>query len=477
MKKPWPLILVLIFLAAFGTTAWHFLSHRPQPVTGVLYANGTLEATEVDVSSKVAGHLLTLYVEEGEAVEQNQLLATLDGAELQAQVAQAQGAYDSAQARLAELLRGARQEELRQGEATLAQAQAAAAGARRALTTAQESYAKSTELKAQVDAAQTAYDAARDALEQARARRDLVYAGARPEQIQAARAAVAQAEAQALNARAKETRARKLFEAGALAAQELDTAVAARDATGAALAAAQAALRDLQAGARPQEREQAEVAVAQAQTQVDGTRKHLQTAQQLYDDRLTSRAQVETAQTRYDTASRQVENARAALDLLLNGPTPQTIQAARGQVAQARGALQASQERLQYLNLHAPVSGRVLVKNVERGELVVAGRPLLRLADLENMWVRVYVPLTNLRVRLGNRATVTTDAYPEEEFTGVVTEVADRPEFTPKNIQTKEERVKLVFGVKITLNNPQLKLKPGMPADAIIYLSDPGAED
>jgi HlyD family secretion protein len=475
MKRVWPVILALVLLAVATATAWYLLSHRPQPATNAIYANGTVEATEVDVSPKVAGHLLTLTVDEGEAVQKGQIIGTLDGAELQAQVAQAQGAYDSARARLADLLRGTRQEQIRQGQATLAQTQAAAAGAQRTLAIVDESYAKSIELKAQVDAAQASYDAAQEALDQTRARRDLVYAGTRPNQIQAAQAAVAQAQAQATNASENEARARKLFQGGAISAQQWDAAVATRDAANAALGQAQATLRDLQAGARPQEREQAEAAVSQVSAQLDGARKNLQAAQQLYTDRLTSKAQVEAAQTQYDTARKQVDNARAALDLLVNGPTPQTIEAARGQVVQAEGALQAAQAMTQYLTIRAPVSGRVLLKNAELGELISVGRPIVRLADLEEVWVRVYVPLTNLRVRLGDRATVTTDAPPKEDFPGVVTEVADQPEFTPKNIQTKEERVKLVFGVKITVKNPQLKLKPGMPADAVIHLS-PGAE-
>jgi len=191
---------------------------------------------------------------------------------------------------------------------------------------------------------------------------------------------------------------------------------------------------------------------------------------QLYRDRLAARQQVQTAKTQYDTASKQVSAARAQLDLLIAGPTRETIEAARGQVEQARGALEAARAMMEYLVIKAPASGTVILKNVEIGEMVTAGMPLVRIANLDSVWVRVYTPLPNLKVKVGDKADVVVDAYPDRKFPGRVTEVAEKPEFTPKNVQTKEERVKLVFGVKIRLDNRQHELKPGMPADATIYL-------
>lgn len=473
MKRIRTLILVVIVLLAVGGVVWYLHARQPAPHTDTVTASGTIEAREVDLSPKVAGHILRLTVEEGSEVEAGQIVAELDGKELQAQVAQAAGAVDSARARLADLLRGSREEQIRQGRAALAQAQAAAAGAERTLALTREAYAKSTELKAQVDGAQAAYDAAREALSQAQARRDLVNAGPRPEAVAAARAVVAQAQAAATEADANLPRVLKLYQEGAISAQQLDAAKAKYQTTQAALAQAKAQLADLEAGARPQEKAQAEAAVGQAQAQVDGARRNLDAAQQLYSDRLTSKAQVTQAETAYDTSRRQVENARAALDLLLAGATPQAIEAARGQVAQAEGALRAAQDMTQYLTIRSPVSGRVIVKAAEQGELAVVGQPIVRIAELRRPWLRVYVPLPELRVRLGDRASVTSEAYPGREFEGTVTEVADKPEFTPKNVQTAEERVKLVFGVKIELSNPRLELKPGMPADAVIYVSGP----
>lgn len=120
----------------------------------------------------------------------------------------------------------------------------------------------------------------------------------------------------------------------------------------------------------------------------------------------------------------------------------------------------------------APISGVVLTKNMEAGELASPGVPIITLADLSRVWINIYVgePVMGL-IDLGDEAKIGVDSYPEREFPGKVTYISDEPEFTPKNIQTKDERTKLVFAVKIELDNPDLALKPGMPADAEIRLT------
>lgn len=464
-------VLVLVILTA-GAAAWRWWRARSTEPPNVVFASGTIEATEVDVSAKVSGRILKLLVDEGDTVQAGQVIALLDGKEIEAQVAQAQGAYEAAQARLAELLHGAREEEIRQAQANLAQAQAAAEGARRSLETVQEMFAKATELKAQLVNAQTAYEAAENAYKQAKAKLELVEAGTRSEQIEQARAAVEQAKAQALNARQDAERAESLYATGAISKQQLDAAIARRDSAQAALASAEAKLAELLAGARKEEREQARAAEAQARAQLEGARRNLQVIQELYTDRLPTKQQLELARTQYRTALEGVAAARARLDLLLAGAREETVQAARAQVEQARGALESAKAMTEYLTIRAPVSGRVILKIAEQGELVTPGMPVVRIANLQTVWLKVYVPEPNMRVKLGDRAEVVVDAYPDKRFEGRVTEIADKPEFTPKNVQTKEERVKLVFGVKITLANPQGELKPGMPADATIFLSE-----
>jgi HlyD family secretion protein len=136
--------------------------------------------------------------------------------------------------------------------------------------------------------------------------------------------------------------------------------------------------------------------------------------------------------------------------------------------AEAQAAEQASY--LGELTIHSPLSGTVLTRNVEKGEQVSAGMPLFTLVDLNRLYLKVYIPEPHLgRVVLGQRARVYVDAWPERHFEARVSRVAQRAEFTPKNVETREERVKLVFAVELTLEeNPGGVLKPGMPADGVI---------
>jgi HlyD family secretion protein len=106
---------------------------------------------------------------------------------------------------------------------------------------------------------------------------------------------------------------------------------------------------------------------------------------------------------------------------------------------------------------------------MEPGELVTPGAPIVRLAALDSVWLKVYIPEPEMgRVKLGQSAQVTSDSYPDKQYAGRVIEISQEAEFTPKNVQTKEERVKQVFWVKIGVDNPDRELKPGMPADAEI---------
>ncbi|HXF82037.1 MAG TPA: efflux RND transporter periplasmic adaptor subunit, partial [bacterium] len=145
------------------------------------------------------------------------------------------------------------------------------------------------------------------------------------------------------------------------------------------------------------------------------------------------------------------------------------VAAARAQVAQAEAALRQLETQRENLVVTAPIDGTVLSRHAGEGEIVAAGAPILTLAELHEVWVRLYIPLPQLgAITLGQRADVTTDALPGRTFAGRVTEIAQQAEFTPSNVQTREERVKLVFAVKVALANPDGVLKPGMPVDAAI---------
>jgi HlyD family secretion protein len=188
------------------------------------------------------------------------------------------------------------------------------------------------------------------------------------------------------------------------------------------------------------------------------------------------RAAVRNAEAEYEKARKDFDRYRA---LFQEGAvTAQQLDAARkahdvalSQVDQARAALRTDEVRLKDTVADSPVSGIVLSKNVEQGETVAAGVAVYSLGDLDNPWVKVYVNETKLGlVKLGQKARIFTDTYPGKAYEGKVTYIASEAEFTPKNVQTKEERVKLVFGVKVSVTNVNNELKPGMPADVKIDL-------
>jgi HlyD family secretion protein len=133
----------------------------------------------------------------------------------------------------------------------------------------------------------------------------------------------------------------------------------------------------------------------------------------------------------------------------------------------AKAALDTAQLQLDNTTIKAPISGVILVKAIEPGELATIGTPIVTMADLSVVKLTVYLAEQNVgKVSLGEAVDVSVDSYPDRKFTGKITYISDQAEFTPKSIQTKEERTTQVFGIKIEIPNPDRKLKPGMPADA-----------
>lgn len=147
------------------------------------------------------------------------------------------------------------------------------------------------------------------------------------------------------------------------------------------------------------------------------------------------------------------------------------LEAARGMLAQARAALSLARTQVGNAYIQAPVGGIMLERNIEIGELAQPGTPVCKLGDITRPYLKIYLPEKEYgRIKLGQKAGISVDSYPGKIFEGTVAMIAGQAEFTPKDIQTKEERTKLVFAVKINLSNPQGELKPGMPADAVIEL-------
>jgi membrane fusion protein YbhG len=235
----------------------------------------------------------------------------------------------------------------------------------------------------------------------------------------------------------------------------------------AALRSAQSTLRDLQKGARPQEVEDARAAVSSAEATRTMTERDYQRTEQLFKQNLIAAQDVDRARQAYEVAKAQERSARERLALLLEGSRPDQIDAARWQVTQAESALAQARSRLRETVVVSPIEGVVLRKNLEAGETANPGVPILTLVDPKDVWLRAYVPETEMgRLKIGDPATLHVDAFPNRVFTGRLIEIGGEAEFTPRNVQTKKERVNLVFRIKIQIDNPEGLLKPGLPADA-----------
>jgi HlyD family secretion protein len=248
--------------------------------------------------------------------------------------------------------------------------------------------------------------------------------------------------------------------------EELAQEVALRQAD---LQALQAALNELLAGSRKEEIAQAEAALASVQAEAKRLADDYRRQETLFRREVISKQKFDAARASYETSRAQARQATEVLALVRKGPRKERIDQARARLDEAEARLLQAKTRLGYATLISPLSGLVMAKNIEPGEQVAAGTPVITVGELGSVWVRAYINEAELgRVKVGQKARVTTDTWPGKAYDGTVTFIASEAEFTPKNVQTQKERVKLVYRVKITIPNPNMELKPGMPADAEI---------
>ena len=145
--------------------------------------------------------------------------------------------------------------------------------------------------------------------------------------------------------------------------------------------------------------------------------------------------------------------------------------ARRAAINQAKAQAGISESQLQDMTIYAPFDGVVLTKSAEPGEVLAAGATVVTIGDLEHPWVRGYIRETDLgKVKLGQKVNLTTDSFRGKTYSGRITFISPEAEFTPKQIQTTEERVKLVYRIKIEVDNSSRELKSNMPVDAVIEL-------
>src|SRR5581483_5560863 len=194
-------------------------------------------------------------------------------------------------------------------------------------------------------------------------------------------------------------------------------------------------------------------------------------AQELFESDALSAQNRDLSQTAFEQSQATLEH-----DEALVVATEKSVEAARAAVNNARHTLALNRIVLGYTTLYAPFAGVIMTRDAELGEVMLPGTPVVTLADLDHVWLRAYVNETDIgRVRFGQRAVITTDTYPDKRYTGRISAIASKAEFTPKSVETHEERVTLVYRIKIDVFNPTHELVPGMPADARILLGPPSA--
>jgi len=243
-----------------------------------------------------------------------------------------------------------------------------------------------------------------------------------------------------------------------------------RQQASAQLAAAQATLTELERGSRTEEVQQGRDQLATANQRLADAQRDLDRTKRLFDGGAVSREALDKAQLAFEVAQSQHDQAAQAFQLLQIGPRPERIDAQRAAVAAAQGTVQQINAMLANAVIRAPFDGVVTVKDREVGETVSPGAPVLTVTNLDDRWVRIYIPETRIgAVHLGEGATITADTYKGRVYRGAVSFIASEAEFTPKNVQTKDERVKLVYAVKVRITSDSTyDLKPGIPADVTL---------
>jgi multidrug resistance efflux pump len=219
------------------------------------------------------------------------------------------------------------------------------------------------------------------------------------------------------------------------------------------------------------------VGVNMAQAGLDGANTALHDLYAIRDNPQDLNAQIDAAEAQYLAAEAAVQMAQAQLDALEAGATDEEIDMAEAHVQQAEAALDALLALREKQDIMAPVGGMVLEVSIREGELAAPGATLLTLGDLDQVTLTVYVPANRLGyVDIGQEVEVYVDSFPDRVFLGDVVAIANEAEFTPRNVQTQEERVNMVFAVEIRIPNPApgYPLKPGLPADAAILTEEAG---
>ncbi|UCF20188.1 MAG: HlyD family efflux transporter periplasmic adaptor subunit [Gemmatimonadota bacterium] len=231
--------------------------------------------------------------------------------------------------------------------------------------------------------------------------------------------------------------------------------------------AAQALLEELASGFRSEEIAQGRAALRAAEQRKSDASRDLERARRLFEGGAVSQQRLDNAETAFELASAEYENAQEALQILESGPRQERIAAQRAVLAQAEATVAQIEAALDFAVIRAPFAGLVTVRHREPGETVGAGAPVITLMNPDDRWVRIYVRADDVgRIAIRQPAAISGDTYPDRIYEGEVVFIASEAEFTPRNVQTTEERVKLVHRVKVQITgDPDFDLKPGLAAD------------
>ena len=236
------------------------------------------------------------------------------------------------------------------------------------------------------------------------------------------------------------------------------------------LAGSVALLHEMEAGARTEELAQAREAARAADERYADAQRDFDRAQRLLTGGAVSQEVFDKARLTLTVAQSQKDQTDQQLKLVETGPRPERIAAQRAAVQQAQAAVRQADAALANAVITSPLDGVVTVRQREPGETVGAGAPVLTVINLNDRWVRIYIREDAVgAVRLGEPATITADAFHGKTYPGAVSFISTQAEFTPRNVQTTEERVKLVYAVKVrVVGDAANDLKPGMPADVTL---------
>lgn len=452
-----PFVIIILALALAGGGYWYY-AHNPQAWQQAqnrlglaateddnadLIASGSIEADEIRLAAEVSGRIVEMAVDQGDPVEAGQAVIKIDAALLEAQAQQIEAQIALAEAQLAQLQAPVPAEKV-------AIAQAAIALARAEKEAAYQTWQDTITLK--------------DTPQQLNAQIDVTYSQIALIDLQIEQAALIRDALELRNSIAKDQW--DLMQRG------IDWSV-----TIPVIDFHKSGHHDFDEGDKQQASVQWNLATMDVwqgwvnyQNAVDSretTLSRLYTLQTLKKDPLQADLQVKQAEADFNTKSAAIGVAQAELIQLNAGAPDSRIEVLEANLQSARAQLVTLAARLEKYTLTAPISGVVLAQVAHQGELAMPGAAMVTMADLREVTLTVFVAASDYgRLREGQKVEVTVDSHPGQVFNGVISHISNEAEFTPKSVQTQEERVSLVYAIKITLPNEAGLLKPGMPADA-----------